>query len=316
MDVAGPLRRAVLRGAMSLDVDALVDRRRLKRRIAFWRFTAIVIFIVLLITLLIRASGFVGNHVGRITINNVIADNPARIALLDRIAKDDNIKALIVQINSPGGTVTGSEELYHAIRRVGEKKPVVAVIGSVGASGAYIAALATDYIIARETSITGSIGVIFQSPEFSGLMEKLGIRMEQITTGPLKGDPSEFAPMSDEAREVYKALIMDGYDWFTGLVAERRNLPLDEVKRLADGRVYTGRQAVGDKLIDALGGEKEARAWLASEKQIGENLPVVDEDTDRGQELMDRLFSYLPGKSLLTERLTLDGLVALWHPSQ
>jgi protease IV len=301
---------------MSFDVDALVDRRRLKRRIAFWRFAAIIVFIVLLASVLFRVGGLSSKHIGRISINDVIAGNPVRIALLDRIARDDDIKALIVRIDSPGGTITGSEELYHALREVAEKKPVVAVIGSVGASGAYIAAIASDYIIARETSVTGSIGVIFQSPEFSGLMDKLGIRMEQITTGPLKGDPSEFAPMSDKAREVYKALIMDGYDWFTGLVAERRNLPLDEVKRLADGRVYTGRQAIGDKLIDALGGEKEARAWLASEKKIGENLPVVDEDTDRNQELVDRLFSYVPGKSLLTERLTLDGLVALWHPSQ
>ena len=116
---------------MAFDVDALVDRRRLKRRVAFWRFTAIAVFILLLISLLVRASGFAGNHVARITVADVIADNPARIELLDRIAKDDNVKALIVQINSPGGTITGSEELYHALRRVAEKKPVVSVIGSV-----------------------------------------------------------------------------------------------------------------------------------------------------------------------------------------
>jgi protease-4 len=302
---------------MSYDVDALVDRRRLKRRVAFWRFSAALVFILLVIALVSHSTRwFTGAHVARITVSGVISDNPQRIELLDKIAKDPSAKALIVRINSPGGTVTGSEELYHAIRRVAAKKPVVGVIGSVGASGAYITAIATDYIIARETSMTGSIGVIFQAPEFSGLMEKIGVHVDQITSGPLKGDPSEFAPMSDKAREVYKALIMDGYDWFTGLVAERRNLPLDEVKRLADGRVYTGRQAVDDKLIDALGGERDARAWLATEKKVSENLPAVDEDLDRQQKLIDRLFSSVIGKTVLTERLTLDGLVALWHPSQ
>ena len=302
---------------MSTDIDTIVDRRRLKRRIAFWRFSAVVVFIILILVLATPAGGlFTRDHVARITISNVITGNPQRLELLDKIAKDKSVKALIVRINSPGGTITGSEELYHALRRVAAAKPVVGVIGSVGASGAYIAALATDYIFARDTSMTGSIGVIFQAPEFSGLMDKLGVKVQQITSGPLKGDPSEFAPMSDKAREVYKALIMDGYDWFTGLVAERRNLPLDEVKRLADGRVYTGRQAVEDKLIDALGGERDARAWLASEKNIGQNLPAVDEDVDREKRLVDRMFSYFAGKSLLTERLTLDGLVALWHPSQ
>jgi protease-4 len=302
---------------MATEIDTIVDRRRLKRRIAFWRFAA-VIAVIILVLVVATPSGrfFGGDHVARITISNVITGNPQRIQLLDKIAKDKSAKALIVRINSPGGTITGSEELYHALRRVAAKKPVVGVIGSVGASGAYIAAIATDYIFARDTSMTGSIGVIFQVPEISGLMDKLGVKMEQITSGPLKGDPSEFAPMSDKAREVYKALIMDGYDWFTGLVAERRNLPIDEVKRLADGRVYTGRQALGDKLIDALGGERDARAWLASEKNVGQSLPAVDEDADREKRLFDRMFSYFAGKSLLTERLTLDGLVALWHPSQ
>ncbi len=303
---------------MSSEIDTIIDRRRLKRRVTFWRFAAVIAFILLVLAIATPSGGtlWTGNHIARISINDVITGKPDRIALLDRIAKDKSAKALIVRINSPGGTITGSEELYHALRRVAAEKPVVGVIGSVGASGAYIAALATDYIFARETSMTGSIGVIFQAPEFSGLMDKLGIKVEQITSGPLKGDPSEFAPMSDKAREVYKALIMDGYDWFAGLVAERRNLPLDEVKRLADGRVYTGRQAVDDKLIDALGGEGDARAWLATEKNIAQNLPVVDEDIDHEKRLVDRLFSYVSGKSLLTERLTLDGLVAVWHPSQ
>ncbi|HKJ72970.1 MAG TPA: signal peptide peptidase SppA [Alphaproteobacteria bacterium] len=302
---------------MPSDIDTIVDRRRLKRRVAFWRFAAVIAIILAILAFASKSSGlFVGDHIARISLNGLITGNPQRIALLDKIAKDNSVKALIVRIDSPGGTITGSEELYHALRRVAARKPVVGVIGSVGASGAYIAALATDHIFARETSMTGSIGVIFQAPEISGLMDKLGIKVQQISSGPLKGDPSEFAPMSDKARQVYKALIMDGYDWFTGLVAKRRNLPLDEVKRLADGRVYTGRQAVGDKLIDAIGGERDARAWLASDRKISANLPVRDEDIDRERRLVDRLFSYVGGKSLLTERLTLDGLVALWHPTE
>jgi protease-4 len=300
---------------MSFDVDAQIDRRRLKRRVAFWRFSAVIIFLVLLLALGLRNGHlFIGPHVARLALNGEIGSNPPELPLLDKIAKDASVKALILQIDSPGGVVTGSEELYHAIRRVAARKPVVAVIGSLGASGAYIAALGTDRIIARETSLTGSIGAFIQSPDFSGLMDKVGVKMNQVASGPLKGQPNQYEPMSNDARKLLQDLIDDGYDWFTGLVAERRNLPLDQVKMLADGRPYTGREAVDNKLIDALGGEREARAWLASEKKISESLPVMDVAVDRPKALIDRLLSSVLGKTLLPERLTLDGLVALWHP--
>lgn len=300
---------------MAFDVDAQVDRRRLKRRVAFWRFSAVIIFLVLLLALAFRAGNlFVGPHVARLALVGEIGDNPPELPLLDKIAKDDSVKALILRIDSPGGAVTGSEELYHAIRRVAAKKPVVGVIGALGASGAYIAALGTDHIVARETSLTGSIGALIQSPDFSGLMDKVGVKMNQVTSGALKGQPNPYEPMNDDARKLLQNLINDGYDWFTGLVAERRDLPLDQVKSLADGRPYTGREAVDNKLIDALGGEREARAWLASEKKISESLPVTDVAVDRPRALIDRLLSSVLGKSLLPERLTLDGLVALWHP--
>ncbi len=300
---------------MSLDIDAMLDRRRLKRRLSLWRATA-VIAVVALVAVAVGRFGGLGlePHVARLDVVGVIVDDRERLEAIEELVDDDNAKALIVRIDSPGGTTTGGESLYYALRRVAEEKPVVAVIGTLGASGGYMAALAADHIVARETSITGSIGVILQTAEISGLLEKLGVTTEAIKSGPLKATPSPFEPLSDESRAATQAVVDDTHSWFVTLVAERRELEQATAEGLSDGRIYTGRQALEKNLIDALGGEREARKWLAETREVSKRLPVVEVKYGEDEGLIDEFFSSLAGKTFLSERLTLDGLISLWHP--
>lgn len=297
-----------------MDVDAILDRRRLKRRLAIWRLAAVVAVVALLAVVAARTLQPGRDHVARLSIDGFIAEDPERERAIASLVEDDNARAVLVRINSPGGTTTGSEEIYQVLRRVGEHKPVVAVIGTLGTSGGYIVALAADRVFARETSITGSIGVLFQTAQFTELLDKIGVETESLKSSPLKGQPSPIDPMTEEVRQAMRALLADSYAWFRGLVRERRTLDDNALERAADGRVFTGRQAIDLKLIDALGGEREARAWLEAEHEIDLTLPTIDitwgeEDSFPGVSAMA-----LARKILTNERLTLDGLLSVWHP--
>jgi protease IV len=305
---------------MALDADTLIDRRRLKRQLALWRAVGVVALAGMALLALGRLTGLgERTHLARLTVQGFIAEDTARDAAVEKVIKDGRVKALIVHINSPGGTTAGSEALFLQLRRAAEKKPVVATIGTLGASGGYIVALAADRVYARESSLTGSIGVLMQTAEFSGLLEKLGVTAEILSTGKLKGEPSMVKPLSPEGRAAFAELIQDSHRWFVGLVKSRRDLPQEEAERLADGRVFTGRQAVAVKLVDALGGEREARQWLAAERGISADLPVSDVKIEKEDEPWWRsavsAAADALGKTLIPERLTLDGLLALWHPA-
>jgi protease-4 len=308
---------------MALDADAVVDRRRLKRSRSFWRFAAIFIVGFLLIAAGLDLAGVVrGDHVARITIEGVMVTDSDLIEALEKIEENDRVKAVIVEIDSPGGTVMGAETVFNGLSKIRKKKPVVAIMGTVAASGGYIAALPADTIFAHQNTITGSIGVIMQSTQLTGLLEKIGVSVEEYKSAPLKGQPSPFTETSDEARQATQDLIDDAFDWFVGLVEERRELSREEALVLADGRVFTGRQAVANGLIDAIGDETEARTWLSEEKGISDSLPIVDAlDDDEvlfldngSNAILNGLYVLATGKTLETKRLTLDGLLAIWHP--
>lgn len=176
-----------------------------------------------------------------------------------RQAKEDpGVKAALLEVDSPGGGVTETEALYQALRALGEAKPLVAVFGSVAASGGYYAALAAREIYTPPTAITGSIGVIGVVPEIRGLLEKLGIRLEVIKAGALKDMASGLRPLTPEERRVLEGLMEEAYGLFVGRVAERRRMPLERAKALADGRIYSGRQAVALGLADREGYREEA----------------------------------------------------------
>lgn len=309
---------------MSLEADAIVERRRLKRSRALWRFGALggVVAAVAALLLSFGMGGIRLSHVAKIELYGVIYDDPRLIEAIDGVAEDDSAKALVLAIDSPGGTVTGSEAIYNALRRVAAEKPVVAVMGSLAASGGYVAALGADHIVAQRNTITGSIGVIMQVTEISGLLEKVGVSVSEIKSGPLKAEPSFVKPMSEDARKATESLVMDAYDWFLGLVTERRKLAPETARLLSDGRVYSGKQALEAKLIDAIGDERVARQWLEKEYNVAADLPehtvnpygeIAGFGLDQSR-VAAALFTLLTGKSLDSKRLTLDGLVAIWHP--
>ncbi len=321
---------------MSLTAEAIADRRRLKRRVTKWRVIAILALVVAFAGVGFMAlssdgvSGF-SDHIARVRVDGTITGERKKLDLLKKLAKTDRVKAVLITIDSPGGTTSGSEALYEEIRKVAAKKPVVSVLESTATSGGYITAIAGDYIVARGNTVTGSIGVIFQWPQLKELLEKVGVKMRELKSDPLKASPSPFEEPSPEALAVMESLIQDSHDWFLKLVAERRKLGEAETRTLGDGRVYTGRQALTAKLIDAIGGEDAALAWLKTNKKISANLKVVDWAPSVAENLslpgvlarkLGRILgiSFVEGvfeateKTLTPERLKLDGLISVWQP--
>ena len=300
---------------MSFDPDALIDRRRLKRKLRWWQ-AATLVAVALTIVAGLQASDllFERDKVVRLRVAGLIIEDHTRDALLANIAKDPSVRALIVHLDSPGGTVVGGEDLYRSLRVVGEQKPVVTVMGTVAASAAYMTAVAGDRVFAREGTITGSIGVLFQTADITALLDKLGIKPESLKSGPLKAVPSPTEPLTDEARAATQALVLDLFDFFIDLVVDRRPLDRAEVLRLADGRVYTGRQAVANGLVDEIGGETAARDWLAEEKNIPRDVRTVTVKPESERRGFSDALSSLTGKSLFSNALTLDGLLSVWHP--
>ena len=191
---------------MTLDADQIVDRRRLRRKLSFWRVAAFVFLALIVIGVVGLFSGrgtfsaFEPPQIARVTISGFITDDRDESEIFDRLSKSDVVKGVIVAIDSTGGATSGGEALYEGLRRLAARKPTVATVGTFGASAAYMAAIATDHIVARRTSITGSIGVIFQFPEISQLLETLGVNIEEIKSAPLKAEPSPFRPASNEAK--------------------------------------------------------------------------------------------------------------------
>jgi protease IV len=305
--------------------EMIVDRRQLRKRLWRWRIVAVVALLLALASLFWKGDDFkkYSDHIARVRIDGLITGDQATLNLLDAIAKSDKVKAVIIRIDSPGGTTAGSEAVYEQIRKISKDKPVVAVMDTVAASGGYITAIACDYIVARGNTITGSIGVIFSFPEISKLLDTLGIKMEEIKSGELKAEPSPYKPLSDHVRAVSNEMVQESFAWFTGLVAERRHLSAERVAVLADGRVYTGRQAVTEKLIDAVGGEEAALQWLASDRKISKDLKVVNwanpvnvDPTGLGFSIANIVLKALgfDGLKRQVESARLDGLLVLWHP--
>ena len=303
---------------MSLSTaDYLVDRRRLSRQVTFWRVVAFLVVALAIIALGLRFASVKREHIARLAITGVITGDAETLKLIREIGAS-KAAAAILTIDSPGGTTEGSEVLYDEIRRLAAKKPVVAVVGTMAASGAYIAALGADRIFVRGNSIVGSIGVLVEYPNFSGLMDKVGVKLESIKSSPLKAAPNGFEPTSDGARDAMAAMIADSFAWFKGLVKERRQLTDEELARVDDGRVFTGRQGLPLKLADALGGEREALDWLSASKGLPKNLPVRDYSpgaTFAGftvKSLASATMQSFWGASLAGGS-SVDGLVSIWQ---
>ena len=266
---------------MSLDSDLIVDRRKIRRKLTFWRVLAALLAIAAIAVAGVavspggRSTFITSGSIARINIEGLIRSDQERVEALERL-ENSRAAAVIVHINSPGGTTAGSEQLYGSLIRLKAKKPLVVVVEGLAASGGYITAIAADHIVAQQSSLVGSIGVLFQYPNFTDLLKTVGVKVEEVKSSPLKAAPNGFEPTSQEARDALDALVKDSYAWFKGLVKERRGMDDAQLERVADGRVFTGRQAVELKLIDELGDEKTAVAWLVEQKNVKKDLPVRD----------------------------------------
>lgn len=312
----------------------LIDRRRLRRKLGFWRILAVIAVAAVFAAILLPAFGVgpgnwrlagdmggLGSSIARVDIEGVVTEDDKLIELLDDLAKDDGVKGVILRVDSPGGTSVGGEAIFEAVRRLAEKKPVASEVGTLAASAGYLIAAGSDHIVARQTSIVGSIGTIFQYVDASQLLGNVGVSVNAIKSAPLKAEPSPFAPAPEEAKEMIRRMVVDSYEWFVGIVANRRPIPLDEVRRLADGSVFTGRQALQNRLVDAIGGEIEVRRWLEDVRQVPKGLEIREREPKE-----DDGFGIFAGtRSMILKALGLDsglfettglrgGMMALWRP--
>jgi protease-4 len=319
---------------MSLSSDYMVDRRRLRRKLGLWRIAAIGAALTAALVAVAKFSGLdtiekAAPHIARLSVEGIITGDDDTIQLIKDIG-DSKASAVLLKIDSPGGTTAGAEKLYLELRKLAEKKPVVAVIGTLAASGGYIAAIGADEIVVRGNSLIGSIGVLFQFPNFSKALDSLGVKVEEIKSTPLKAAPNGFEPTSEAAKAAINALVVDSYGWFKDLVKERRHLDDVELASVVDGRVFTGRQSLSLKLADLVGGESEAIAWLEANKNIAKKLPVRDWKKKPSLERAGLLSLASSGArtaglaslaSLIdqfggpSESVNLDGLLAIWQGS-
>lgn len=319
---------------MVADAETIADRRRLRRKLTFWRVIAFAVAILAVIGGGLFAAGRSGalgsgrSQIARIGISGVITGDQRMTELFRRVGEAPSVKGVVISISSPGGTTTGSEELYRGIRDLAARKPTVAFVDGLAASGGYITALGADRIVARETSLVGSIGVLFQYPDFSKLLTNIGVSVSAVKSSPIKAEPSGFTTPPPEAVAALQAVVNDTFAWFKGLVQERRDLSPAELTAVSDGRVFSARQGVPLKLVDQLGTERDAVAWLEREKGVPRDLPVTDwkprgpsdfslwSKAAVGADLMG-----LNGAGALLRRFAasadavkLDGLLAIWQP--
>ena len=303
----------------TLEPDLLVDRRRLKRRLVFWRVVAVLAVVGLIAY---ASAGAVpgglrgelgGRHVERVTVSGIITANRKLVEAVSALAKDSSVAAVVLSVNSPGGSVSGGESLHDALVKVAAAKPLVTVMGGTAASAGYMISVPAARIFASNATLTGSIGVILETGNAAGLLDKLGLSAEAIISGPLKDQPSFTHGLSPAGREYLQGLVNDLFGQFVAMVAQARHMDAPTVRTLADGRAYTGEQALSLGLIDEIGGEPEARAWLEKNRQVPADLPI--RDLSRGS-FYDRTFGAMLG--LITQRLGLDTALgepmAIWSP--
>jgi len=321
---------------MTLETENILERRRLRRKLGLWRSLAIAVFVFMLGVVVFSVNSSRGllrkSQIARVSITGMITEDRKQLQLLKRIGKAKHVKGVILFVNSPGGTTTGGEALYAALRDLAAKKPLVAQFGTVAASAAYIAGLGTDHIVARGNTITGSVGVIMQWPEVTELLAKIGVKMNEMKSGDLKAAPSPFQPTNEASKRVIQEMILDGQKWFLGLVRDRRKIEPENVPGLVAGRVYSGRTALRHKLVDEIGGEEVAVNWLVKKRKIKAGLKIVDWKPKAVAvwPLTGALAGFLSdvtsqyagqlGRSVTDGRnfgrLGLDGMVSVWHPGK
>lgn len=292
----------------------------------FWRIGALVAVFTAIAVCLAgygrpAATGFRHRpHIVRLVITGIVQNDVSdTVKALKQAQTSSDVTGLLLVVDSPGGGVTGGERLHEAVRRFAAVKPVAVSMGDMGASAAYMLSVPAQHIVALPSTLTGSIGVIFQRPDVSAGLGRLGIGMDAITSGPMKDQTDPTSALTPEGRQMLQGLVNDLFGQFVSMVATGRHMSEEKVRSLADGRAYTGKQAIALGLVDELGDEDAARLWLRKQLKIGNaSYPVLPLISGHA-----RSWFWWPGKKALLKGLLggsfssaidregLDGAVAI-----
>ncbi len=259
-------------------------------------FFAVIFIVTAILSFLVTFSKKVspGEKVALIDVTGVIIDSSGVVKELKKHAKDSSIKAIVIRVNSPGGAVAPSQEIYKEILKVKQKKKVVVSMGSVAASGGYYIAAPADKIVANEGTLTGSIGVIMEIPNVKGLMEKIGIEAQVIKSGKHKDIASVFKSLRPEEKEILQSVLDDVHDQFIRAVSEGRGIDFEDAKKISDGRIFTGRMAKDIGLVDELGSLEDAIALAGQLAGIKGEPEVVRKEEKFS--LIEMLRSQIPNR--------------------
>lgn len=295
---------------MKQDISFLIERKNLLKNLSKWRIAAVV-FLALIIITNISKNNFISKkkpYIAKVKITGMINDDDYRINKLNILKNSNNVEAVIIKINSPGGTFVGGERLYNTIKKISKKKPVIAIIGDQATSAAYLAAIGSDYIIASNGSLTGSVGVLLQAFEATNLAEKIGIKPIIIKSSSFKATPHPAEKFNQDDYNYLSKIVSQSKEIFLDIVkSERVNLTAESLKEISLGKVFIGKQAKELNLIDAIGDEKSALDWLKS-KNIN-NERIINIKLQKPNENLKKLFQGISNVNFLDEGFKLYSIL-------
>ena len=306
-----------------------VEIKWYRRKLFLWRIFSFFLVLSLLYIVFNNPKTNISSkpHIANYTISGLLVDADQILEDLEYLEFEDDVKAIIITVDSPGGTTVSAEEIFLKIRSISSNKPIVAVMKNIATSGAYLFSIGADRIFARENTITGSVGVLLQWVRIDRGLEKLGIEMKEVKSGKLKAEPDLFGESDEEAMALTQKIVDETYTWFLNLVKERRNVEEYAISQMSDGRIFTGRQALELNLIDEIGGNREAKFWLIENREINTDLEILIYDQNKSTNFIElsvaKIMDYFNINSSYGDSLknnlsliNIDGLLSTWqHPS-
>tara|TARA_B100000989_G_scaffold85102_1_gene61094 strand:- start:2930 stop:3823 length:894 start_codon:yes stop_codon:yes gene_type:complete len=284
-------------------------KQRRKKLIRGLLFFATFIFILFLLNSYINKDN---PFIAKLSIDSIIMNNPELIKQLELLKNNKNLRAVLVDVNSPGGTVVGSKEIYDNLKKISEKIPVAISMKEVAASGGYMVALAGNKIFCYEGTITGSVGVIMQSVNIEKLLESLGIEPVIFKSGELKAKPNPIEKLSSSDKDIIQKIIKSIHESFLTMVKNNRKISEENLKIISDGRIFTGIEAKKINLVDEIGSEKDALDWLKAETKLEKDIDVIKIE---GETNFSNVLDILSLKGIFKKKLSIsNGLFAIWAP--
>lgn len=277
---------------MALTKVQIFENLSYRSKLRFWRILSYILILSLIFTFSydFKNSKLVKTpHIAKIDIEGIILEDHIRDEKIRKLAEDPKVEAVIMHVNSPGGSLVGAEDIYEAISFVKKQKPVAVTMGTMATSAGYYISLAGDRIFARNGTLTGSIGVILQSFEVTELAKNLGIELVNFKSSKYKAMPNPFEKIDSDVEKQIKETIDENYDIFYKIVKKRRKINASNLNELANGRVFSGREAAKHKLIDAIGGQIDAKNWLVKNKKLKSDIKVVNHQLKQKKPFIEKI---------------------------